>query len=323
MRADRLISMLLLLQARGRMTARALSEDLGVSVRTIYRDLEALSGAGIPVFAESGPGGGCELLEGYRWPLSGVSSEEVAALLTLGVPQPIRELGLGSVVQDAHRKLEANIPSRAGRVPTSAMVHLDMPAWFRTSEKVPNLPILADAIRQRRRLIVSYERPGAQAGNRTIDPVGLVNKASQWYLVARASRGVAVYRVSRISEVKVLEEHFDPPSDFDLASYWSKWSEEFEASRPKTKVSVRVAPQLVDILPEVFGESVRPLLAAEPPDDEGWISIVLTFEHEKAAVYRLAGFGPLVKVLSPAFVRNEIVKNAKEILRSYKSPSNG
>lgn len=319
MRADRLISMLLLLQARGRMTAKALSEELEVSVRTIYRDLDALSGAGIPVFAESGPGGGCQLLEGYRWPLSGVSKEEVTALLTLGVPQPIRDLGLGSVLQDAHRKLEATVPNRAGRLPLSAMVLLDMPAWFRTSEKVPSLPTLADAIRQSRRIIITYERPGAKAANRTIDPLGLVNKASHWYLVGRASRGVGVYRVSRISRVKALDEHFEPPSDFDLASYWSKWSEDFETSRPKTKVTVRVAPQLVDVLPEVFGESVRPLLVAGRPDEEGWISLVLTFEHERAAVYRLAGFGPLVKVLSPAFVRNEIVKIAKAILASYES----
>jgi predicted DNA-binding transcriptional regulator YafY len=156
-RADRLVSLVLLLQARGRVTALALARELGVSVRTVYRDLEALGAAGVPVLTEPGPGGGCELLDGYRFPLRGLRQEEAEALLILGVPSVISELGLGGAAAAAHRQIR--VTSGQGGAAGSALVHLDMPRWFRAREDVPQLRTLAEALRRRRRLAIRYQRP--------------------------------------------------------------------------------------------------------------------------------------------------------------------
>ncbi|MBO0777114.1 MAG: HTH domain-containing protein, partial [Actinobacteria bacterium] len=175
-RADRLVSLVLLLHARGRATARELARELGVSVRTIYRDLEALSAAGIPVFAEPGPGGGCQLLEGYRFPLRALRPEEAEALLVLGVPAVLRELGLGGLLPAAHGQVRgaAGLAARPGD-PGHArpLVHLDMPGWFRSPERVPQLRTLAEALRRRRQLAVGYRR-GDGAGDpapRAVSPL--------------------------------------------------------------------------------------------------------------------------------------------------------
>src|SRR5579862_9882445 len=198
-RADRLLSLILLLQARGGATARALAAELEVSVRTVYRDLEALAAAGVPVLAQAGPGGGCRLMDGYRFPLRGLRPDEAEALLILGVPGALRDLGLDQALDAAHRQIRLSAgfgdatagggPGRAG--PGAALVHLDMPRWFSGgAEEVPCLRDLARALRGGRRLALSYERPGARAGepgggeHRAVGPLGLVNKAGAWYLVA-------------------------------------------------------------------------------------------------------------------------------------------
>jgi predicted DNA-binding transcriptional regulator YafY len=202
MRADRLVSLVLLLQAGGRTTALDLAGQLEVSVRTIYRDLEALSAAGVPVCAESGPGGG-QLLEGYRFPLRGLRPEEAEALLILGVPGALRELGLAGAATAAHRQIRvtAGLARDSGRGAT--LVHLDMPRWFRGNEQVPHLRCLTEALRLGRRLAIEYRRGDASPGTepaRVIEPLGLVNKAGTWYLVAAAvRRPAAVFRAGRIS----------------------------------------------------------------------------------------------------------------------------
>lgn len=186
MRADRLVSLALLLQARGQMSARALAAELEVSVRTIYRDLAALSAAGVPVVAEPGPGGGCRLLEGYRFPLRGLSQDEAEALLVLGVPTALAELGLGDALSAAHRKISVTTAPGSGG---PALVHLDMPRWFHGKEEVPHLRTLAEALRQQRRVRIGYQRGGSGAETtRVVDPFGLVNKAGVWYLVATRAR---------------------------------------------------------------------------------------------------------------------------------------
>jgi predicted DNA-binding transcriptional regulator YafY len=196
-RADRLLSLVLLLQARGETTARALAAELEVSVRTVYRDLEALSAAGVPVLARSGPGGGCRLMDGYRFPLRGLRPDEAEALLILGVPGALRELGLDQALDAAHRQIRLSAglgeatagPGRGW--PGSALVHLDMPRWFSgATEEVPCLRDLARALRIGRRVALTYERHGGRDGrtgagaHRVVGPLGLVNKAGTWYLVA-------------------------------------------------------------------------------------------------------------------------------------------
>jgi predicted DNA-binding transcriptional regulator YafY len=369
-RADRLVSLVLLLQARGHVTAAALARELEVSVRTVYRDLAALSAAGVPVLAESGPGGGCRLLDGYRFPLRGLRPEEAEALLILGVPSALGELGLEGAAAAAHRKIRVTAGQRepdGGGSP--ALVHLDMPRWFRGHEQVPHLRTLAEALRRHRRLAIAYQpadsagaaafspstdaaavagapeadlppradaapvagapetdlppRAGRPAATRAVGPLGLVNKAGTWYFVATISGGrVSVFRAGRIASATILDEPSDRPADFDLALFWDRWSAEFTTSRPRLPVRLRASPQALAAFGEIFGDDARPVLdAAGPPDELGWQTVTLSFEHELAAAHRLAGFGGLVEVLSPPSVRTLLVAAAQGILDRYGSPA--
>jgi predicted DNA-binding transcriptional regulator YafY len=356
-RADRLLSLVLLLQARSGATARALAAELEVSVRTVYRDLEALAAAGVPVLAQSGPGGGCRLMDGYRFPLRGLRPDEAEALLILGVPGALRELGLGQALDAAHRqiRLSAGFGEAVGDGPgraqhSAALVHLDMPRWFAGgAEEVPCLRDLARALRGGRRVALSYQRPGARADagepgggeHRVVGPLGLVNKAGTWYLVASPAEGseaaeaaearevtgradpadaraIRVFRAGRITSVRVLAEPFERPVGFDLAAIWEQWSAEFAASRPRLPVELRASPAALAAFPEIFGQAAGPALeAAGPADERGWRVLTLSFEHEVAAAHRLAGFGDQVEVLTPPAVRTRLVEGARQILRRY------
>ena len=332
MRADRLVSLVLLLQARGRTTGLALARELGVSVRTIYRDLAALSAAGVPVLAESGPGGGCQLLEGYRFPLRGLRPEEAEALLILGVPGAVRELGLDAALTAAQRQIRVTAGLSGEDGPGVALVHLDMPRWFRGHEAVPHLRSLAQALRLGRRLALEYCRgdgiPGpapppvvgpGPAPARVVGPLGLVDKAGTWYLVASSQAGrVTVFRASRITSARILAEPFERAPDFELAGFWERWSREFAATRPRLPVRLRASPQALAVFPETFGDDVTEALeAALPPDEQGWRVVTLSFEHELAAAHRLAGFGGRVEVLSPSSVRDQLLAAAHGILGRY------
>jgi predicted DNA-binding transcriptional regulator YafY len=332
-RADRLVSLVLLLQARRRTTAQALAAELEVSVRTVYRDLEALSAAGVPVLTESGPGGGCQLLDGYRFPLRGLRPEEAEALLILGVPSVISELGLEGAVIAAHRQIRVT----AGRGEAAALVHLDMPRWFRGQEEVPHLRTLAEALRRRQHLALGYLHPHSDgpsgdgpaidgragpAATRVVGPLGLVNKAGIWYLVAATGSGqIAVFRAGRISSARVLaDKPFERPADFELPEFWERWSAEFTSTRPRLPVRLRASPEALAVFGEIFGDDARAALdAALPPDEHGWREVTLSFEHELAAAHRLAGLGGRVEVLSPPSVRERLLATAREILGRYSS----
>jgi predicted DNA-binding transcriptional regulator YafY len=308
-RADRLLSLVLLLQARGCVTGRALAAELGVSVRTVYRDLEALGAAGVPVITESGPGGGCRLMDGYRFPLRGLRPDEAEALLILGVPAVLRELGLAGALTAAHRQIRVTAGLTAG-----VLVHLDMPRWFGGQEEVPWLRELARALRLGRKLAIRY--PPADREPRVVWPLGLVNKAGTWYLVAGTGAwsgpgagDVRVFRAGRVSAARVLAEPAERPDGFDLADFWARWSAEFEASRPRLEVRLAASPGALAAFSEVFGPAAGAALeAAGPPDADGW----------RVAVHRLAGFGDQVEVLDPPAVRAALVATAREIVGRYR-----
>ena len=324
MRADRLLSLALLLQARGTATARALAGELGVSVRTVYRDLAALGAAGVPVVTEAGPGGGCRLMDGYRFPLRGLRPDEAEALLILGVPAVLRELGLAGALTAAHRQIQVT----AG-VGSGALVHLDMRRWFGGQEEVPCLRDLAQALRLGRKLAIRYPPPDREP--RVVGPLGLVNKAGTWYLVAdcvgHSGAGVGagagdirVFRAGRVSAARVLAEPAERPAGFELAAFWARWSAEFEASRPRLEVRLAALPGALAAFGEVFGAAAAPALeAAEPPGQDGWRVLTMSFEHERAAVHRLAGFGDQVEVLDPPAVRAALLATAREILGRYQA----
>jgi len=325
-RADRLVRLVLLLQARGQMTARSLAGELEVSPRTIYRDLEALSAAGVPVRAESGPGGGCQLMDGYSFALRALRPEEAEALLILGVPAAVRELGLDAAAAAAQRQIRVTAGLEAGGHPAQ-LVHLDMPRWFRGGEDVPCLRTIAEALRRQRRLALRYRRAADDqktlGPERPVNPLGLVNKAGTWYLVASADGGgkVTVYRAGRIATARILADRSERPAGFDIGAFWKSWSAEFEASRPRFLVSLMASPAAQGAFGEVFGEGGAQALAdAAPADERGWREVTLSFEHELAAVHRLAGFGGEVEVLAPASVSERLVSTAREILDRYGDP---
>ena len=322
MRADRLLSLVLLLQARGGTTAQALAAELGVCVRTVYRDLQALSAAGVPVVTEPGPGGGCRLMDGYRFPLRGLRPAEAEALLVLGVPAVLRELGLEGALTAAHRQIRATAGLAPGAGP--ALVHLDMPRWFGSQEEAPCLPEMAQALRLGRRLAIRYHSGGSRDRGpcdgepRLVGPLGLVNKAGTWYLVALTGPGeIRVFRADRVSAARVLPEPFERPEGFELAGFWARWSAGFEASRPRLRVSLTASPRALAVFPEIFGPAAGPALEAAPPGEDGWRVVTLSFEHELAAVHRLAGFGDQVEVLGPPSVRARLLATAREILARY------
>ena len=313
MRADRLLSLALLLQARGAATARALAAELGVSVRTVYRDLEALSAAGVPVVTEAGPGGGCRLMDGYRFPLRGLRPDEAEALLILGVPAVLRELGLEGALTAAHRQIRVTAGLTA-----ATLVHLDMPRWFGGQEEVPCLRDLARALRLGRKLAMRYG-PTPDGEPRVVGPLGLVNKAGTWYLVARPGRGrpgvPGRARVRRPRPARALRAARGTSS---WPGSGPRWSAEFEASRPRLRGQAQGLAPGAGAFPEVFGPAAAPALeAAAPPGEDGWRVVTLSFEHERAAVHRLAGFGDQVEVLDPPSVRAGLLATAREILGRY------
>ncbi|MEA2513935.1 MAG: hypothetical protein QOJ59_3422, partial [Thermomicrobiales bacterium] len=228
MRASRLLSILLLLQTRGRMTAQALADELEVSVRTVYRDVDSLSAAGVPVYGDRGPDGGYQLLDGYRTRLTGLTADEAESLFLAGVPGPAAELGLGTVLAAAQLKLMAALPpelrSRAGRI--RERFHLDAPGWFQDAEQPPYLAAVADAVWNQKRLRVRYQRWGGEV-ERALDPLGLVLKGGAWYLVGAVAGQERTYRISRILELETLDERCERPEGFDLVGYWTTWSEQF------------------------------------------------------------------------------------------------
>lgn len=320
MRADRLLSLLMLLQTRGRMTAQSLAQQLEVSERTVYRDLDALSAAGVPVYAHRGPGGGCALLDSYRTNLTGLTEEEVRALFMLSIPSPLADLGVSQELKAALLKLSASLPAtqRRDAEHVRQRFHLDASGWFQPEEPVPHLPTIQAAVWGDRQLWMRYRRGDGAERERIVAPYGLVAKASVWYLVAAVEEQVRIYRVSRVQEAALVEESFERPDDFDLATFWTAWCAEFESSRPRYPVTLRVAPEFVPVLPQILGEGVRAQIhAAGPADDEGWITLSLTFETLGIARSRVLGFGTMVEVLEPHELRASVLDLARRIVAFY------
>jgi predicted DNA-binding transcriptional regulator YafY len=320
-RADRLLTLLLILHARGRTTARDLAGELGVSVRTVYRDLEALSVAGVPVWAEGGPGGGCQLLDGYRSPLVGISAEEAIALLASSTSAAAHS-SLGADLATAQLRLLASMPAGTRRevAAQAARFHVDTPPWFRPPRPAPQLDTLVGAVRTEHRLRVNYADRRGRTQLKVVDPWGLVVKAGHWYLVAAAGSGPVVYRADRLTEAEELPELFQRPDHFDLAAFWRSWSEEFESGLNRVTVAVRIDPELWGSLPQIFGEAVLPKMeSAEGPDATGWRQLDLSFESESAARTRILGLGAQAEVIAPAAVRGAVGQAAAEVAQLYRS----
>jgi predicted DNA-binding transcriptional regulator YafY len=322
MRADRLLSLLMLLQRRGQMTAQALADELETSVRTIYRDVDALSAAGVPIYAERGRGGGCALLDSFQTNLTGLTDNEVRALFMLSIPGPLADLGVSQELKTAMLKLSAALPAarRQDEEHVRQRIHLDASWWFQSNEPVPHLDTIQQAVWQDRRLHLTYRRPypARDQVERVVEPYGLVAKAGVWYVVALCQERFRAHRVSHILEAHLLSEQFERRSDFDLAAFWETWRTEFEANRPYYPVVVRVSPDLIPLLPLYFGDPLREQIAqTAPPDADGWITLTLPFERLETARDRILGFGWAVEVLEPEALRLSVIDYAQQIVAFY------
>ena len=319
MRASRLVQLLLLLQSRGRMTAASLAMELEVSERTIHRDVEALSAAGVPIYAERGPHGGIQLVDGYRTRLTGLTGDEAEALFLSGLPGPAAELGLGTVVAAARLKVLAALPSEL-RARASRLVerfHLDAAAWFHASEPVPHLSVLADSVWEARRVTVGYRRAGGEV-DRILDPLGLVLKAGVWYLVAASDGQVRTYRISRFSRVTATDRTFERPGGFDLAAHWRESIAAYEASQPRIEITVRVDPRAIGLLADLVGErSVRAAERLGEDDATGWKHLRLTVDWPEEVPGRLVALGDRLEVVEPAEIRDEVRSIAERVLSRY------
>lgn len=321
MRASRLVQLLLLLQARGRMTAAMLAEELEVSERTIHRDVDALSAAGVPIYAERGPHGGIQLVDGYRTRLTGLTGDEAEALFLSGIPGPAAELGLGTVVAAARLKVLAALPTEL-RTRASRLVerfHLDASGWFRAEDPVPHLASLASAVWEGRRIAIAYHR-GDRDVERTLDPLGLVLKAGIWYLVAAvvATGDVRTYRVSRVLRVTPGDAPAQRPADFDLATYWAESAAAYERDVPRIVVTIRIDPRYRGMLGELVGErAVRHAERLPADDPDGWRHLRLELDWPDEAPARLLALGEHVEVLDPPEVRRRVVELAAGVLRRH------
>ncbi|MDG9716146.1 YafY family protein [Streptomyces sp. DH24] len=326
MRAARLIKMVLLLQSRPSMTAAELARELEVSERTVTRDAQALSEAGVPVYADRGRAGGYRLVGGYRTRLTGLHRSEAEALFLSGVPGALREMGLKDAASAARLKVSAALlPSLRDASRTAAQrFHLDAPNWFREPETPALLPAVADAVWDDRRIAARYRRGEAEHGRdvvRELEPYGLVLKAGVWYLCARVagSGSFRVYRIDRFTSVEAGEERFEREEDFDLPAFWEERAEQFARSILRARVEVRLSPEGVRMLPyTVDAPAAREALdAAGGPDGDGWVTVTLPVESEDVAHAQLAALGPEVEVLAPNALRARFAADARRLAALY------
>ena len=331
MRADRLLSILMILQARRKVTAGELARELEVSERTIYRDITALNMAGIPVYSLTGPEGGYALVETYQTTLTGLTERETGALFMLitqgQIPAPLAELGVSQELKAALLKLTAALPRSRRKQEQHARqrIHLDAAWWDQGSEPTPHIQTIYQAVWEDLPLEIAYEPIPNLEIRQIVMPYGLVAKAGAWYLVcgrAGDSPGLHVHRVAHLLDAAILPQEpgstpaFEHPQDFDLPAFWERWCAEQTGRTMHYPVQVRLSPALLPHLPRYFGRTGREL-QRQTPDPDGWITATLSFESLEAARARLLSLGAAVEVLAPYPLRRSIQDIAGQTARLY------
>ncbi|HKF35852.1 MAG TPA: YafY family protein [Ktedonobacteraceae bacterium] len=323
MRADRLVSILLLLQVHQRMTANELAKRLEVSRRTIYRDMEALSAAGIPITAERGTHSGWFLLEGYQTNLTGLSEAEVSTLFLPRAASLLADLGLREVADSALIKVLAALPAiqRHDAEDILQRIYVDASGWDRFDEPVPWLRLLQEAIWQERTLLLCYRRRDETVVDYLVVPLGLVAKTSIWYLVGMVKQEMRVFRAARIQEARITAHPFTRPPAFNLVAFWeqwrNQWSESFSRNLRSYEIQIRVAPALVPTLQQHYGREIDE--QADAPDPDGWMRLTLAFETQGVACSHILRFGSLIEVVEPQELREQLAQIAAALLCFYQS----
>lgn len=318
MLASRLLSILLTLQAKGQATARELAETFEVSVRTIYRDVDELSAAGVPIYAEKGRNGGFRLLDGYRTRLTGLDRGEAEALFLAGLPGAAAQLGLGEALQRMRLKLLAALPdqTRGDAERVSARFHLDPVSWFKGADEQALLPELAVAVWSGRRVRMRYDS-WAKVVDREIDPLGVVLKAGVWYLVAAVGGGPRTYRVSSIQALQVLEDAATPVPGFDLAAFWADFCAQYETRMQAGWARVRGTEGALRGLGRESQAISLAVRDAGPPDADGRREVEIPIENGREAVATLLRLGDQVEVLEPPELREAMVEAVRKLVGVY------
>lgn len=319
MRASRLLTILTTLQARGHVTAQSLADEVGVSLRTIYRDIDALSAAGIPVYSERGAEGGYRLVDGYRVRLNGLSPREAEALFMGGLAGPAADLGLGAVMAAAKMKLLVALPPelRASAERMQARFHLDTPTWFGEADQPTHLQAVANAVWGQTCLRIRYQSWKAQR-SRIVEPLGVVLKGGAWYLAAAVDGSVRTYRVSRILALEVLDRRFERPPDFDLPTYWAESTRRLDAELHPNLATLRVSPWGEELLMATSSPFVKSRMAvSETPDADGWKRVTLPIGASRHAASELLRLGPDAEVIEPPELRATLMSLVDSLVRRY------
>jgi predicted DNA-binding transcriptional regulator YafY len=325
MKAGRLLSILLLLQARGRLTGRELAERLEVSGRTVHRDLEALGAAGVPVFALRGARGGWQLEEDWRTRVPGLDEAELRALL-MAQPRVIGDPRLAAAAERALGKLMAALPvglrERAASI--RQRLYVDATGWRVSTENFRMLPIVQDAISRDRQLAIRYRRAEHGREERTcvervVDPLGLVAKGSTWYLVAGTVNGFRTFRVSRMESAVLLDSPSQRPPQFDLEEYWKSSTKQFQQGWRRYVATLRLSPRALNWV-RMWGAASPVAESESPSEDSGegaeshWVTLEVEFDHEEQACFVILGLGARVDVIEPASLRERAAAELAAVL---------
>ena len=322
MRADRLISIVMLLQTCERMTADELSKEMEVSPRTIYRDITALNMAGIPIYSDRGPGGGIALLESYRTSLTGMSEDEAKALFMMSIPQALVDLGYGQKLKSALLKLVVAMPAgqQMMQVHTQQRIYLDSTPWTQKDEPAPHIGIIHQAVWQDKLVRLVYQGNFDTQIEAEIVPLGLVAKMNTWYLVGMDRGYVRVIKIADILRVEPLNQGFTRDEEFDLASFWKDWCKASRERRSVYTVQIKAAPELCSKLHLYLGEVAKYTISeSEPADSKGWRVVTILFENFFRARESILNFGNAAEVLEPEALKFSVIDFAKQIIDFYQT----
>jgi predicted DNA-binding transcriptional regulator YafY len=321
MQASRILSIMMLLQARGRMSAPALAQALEVSTRTILRDVDELSEAGVPIWGDRGRHGGFQLKAGWSTQLTGLTEPEVQGLFLAGLPTAATELGLGTAATSARLKMVAALPDewREQASNVAARLHIDPVDWYRSTETPVALQEVASAVWRNLRLTMEYES-WRGVSHREVEPLGLVLKAGTWYLVAQAAgkKQALTFRLANIRCATVQQQRFKRPARFDLAQHWQASTQRFEAELYKHSAHIVASPRAQTWLANGRVKAVR--LPDESLDNDmssDWAHFLLPIESVEHGMRQLLGFGAEVKVLEPPLLKLALRQELERLSAIY------
>lgn len=313
-RADRLLNIMILLQNRGKITAGDLAYELEVSKRTIFRDMDALSSAGVPIISDRGKDGGWRLLDNFRNQLSGMKKEDIQTLFIFPSGEQLNDLGLNPQSLDTREKLLASIPEgyrdEAQRI--RERIYIDTSTWRQSKEKIDSFKIVQRAVWDNKKLLILYENTEGVQSERYIEPLGLVAKGNKWYLVASTEEGMRIFRVSRIQSATIKSETFKRPANFNLAAYWIQSKSRFIQNLPQYQVHVELSPDIINRL-HFTGHFVR-VINTQPPNSNKWTPAILSFHHEQEAIEYILGFGDKIKIVTPDDLTEKVLSKAQSVI---------